>query len=115
MKKKIKKILTTLALLWAKLIDSIFGINKPDDTGVTYTCTNNKEPKQNNNKKKNKIMLNRARRRFLASKIRKANHNERTFRNIKAHQLPHSVPSDDLLHICLIAGVEPEEVLKRGN
>ena len=102
MKKKIKKILTTLALLWAKLIDSIFGINKPESNEIKKETP-----------KKTMIMLNRARRRFLASKIRKANHNDRTFRNIKAHQLPHSVPTADLMNICLIAGVEPQEVLKR--
>jgi hypothetical protein len=88
-----KKILTKLALLWAKLIDSIFGINKPKITIEKRT-----------------VKLNRAKRRFLASKLRKANHNSRTFRNIKTAQLPFEVEMDDFLCICGIAGVSPAEV-----
>ena len=56
------------------------------------------------------IMLNRSKRRFLASKLRKAKHNVRQTKNIKAYQLPHRVDSDDLLAICELAGVRPEEL-----
>ena len=55
------------------------------------------------------IMLNRSKRRYLASKLRKATHNARTF-NTKAHQLPHSCTEGDLQEICRLAGVTTEEL-----
>lgn len=95
--------------MWARLIDSIFGIEEP--SVQTFSKTNSKP---NETLKRRVIMLNRARRRYLASKIRKANHNTRTFRNIKAHQLPHRASEGDFIDICRIAGVDPQEVLKHG-
>jgi len=56
------------------------------------------------------IMLNRSKRRYLASKIRKAKHNVRDYPNIKACLIPHSVSVGDLQSICKLAGVTPQEL-----
>lgn len=94
-----KKMFITINKVFKKIKDLIWGTKK---------VNNNKEEESSIDNRV--IMLNRAKRRHLAAKLRKSNYNNRSYKNIKACQLPHSVPVNELYGICMVAGIDPQEL-----
>jgi hypothetical protein len=54
------------------------------------------------------VVLNRARRRYLASMLNK---NSTKYKNIKAKYLPHRVPYNQAMGMCEVAGINIHDLL----